>query len=171
MDVLVQKLESIWNYLFHKGGIIISTLLTLFLDVIGYPKQVINFVVTLIIIDILTRWMAEVVKVYGLFTFKNFLKAWKNKVLNSKKLKKGLFVKIIFYSIFLYIANQMYINDEIIYGKTMSNFIYSIMITLDCISIGENSVDAGISSFKILVQFFKNKERQLLNKDKKDKKE
>jgi hypothetical protein len=158
------KLIEGWNILSNKFILIFNIVLTAFLSAIGYPKQVILFIVTLICLDVLTRWYAEVVKKYGHFSIYNFLKAWKpsEKALSSKMLKKGLFEKIFFYGIFLFIAHQTSIITEMTFGQIISNFLYSIMIILDSISIFENIVDSGFDSAKPILDFFKRKKTEII---------
>jgi hypothetical protein len=157
------KLIEGWNILSNKFILIFNIVLTAFLTAIGYPSQVINFILILIILDVLTRWYAEVVKRYGHFSIYNFLKAWKpkEKALSSKQLKKGLFEKIFFYGIFLFIAYQTSIIEQMTFGTIISNFLYSIMIILDSISIFENIVDSGYTSAKPILDFFKRKKTEI----------
>jgi hypothetical protein len=54
-EVICEKCNDIWNDLIVKGGILISLLLTMFLSAIGYPKQIILFIIVLIPIDILAK--------------------------------------------------------------------------------------------------------------------
>lgn len=164
MQIIFNKLYLIWHYLFEKGGLIFSFLLTSFLAAIGFPKQVIIFIIVLVILDILSRWVAEVIKAYGKFDFLLFLKAWKHKKLNSKKLKRGLFLKVFFYSILLYIAHQCSICNELIFNNLISNFLYSILIVLDCISICENATDAGFDNINPIHKYLIKKKDDLLKK-------
>jgi len=156
------KLIEVWNILSNKFILIFNIVLTAFLSAIGYPSQVIKFIVVLIFLDIITRWYAEVVEGYKYFSFINFLKAWKDGVLNSKMLKKGLFEKIFFYGIFLFVAHQTSIIEQITFGQVISNFLYSIMIILDLISIGENMVDSGYDRVKPILDFFKRKKKEII---------
>jgi hypothetical protein len=162
MEVFIHKIQSIWNYLFTKGGIISSTILTAFLTAIGFPKQIIYFIIMLIVADVLTRWYAIVRKKYGNFNLKLFYKAWVEKDINSNKLKSGIFAKIFFYAILLIIAHQTTIVPELAFGKIISNFVYSVIVILDCISIVENMIDSGYSKFKPMLQFLKNKLKELI---------
>jgi hypothetical protein len=158
------KLIEVWNILSNKFILIFNIVLTAFLSAIGYPKPVITFIIVLIFLDVITRWYAEVIKKYGHFNLLNFIKAWKKseKVLSSKMLKKGLFEKIFFYAIFLFIAHQTSIIEQMQFGQVISNFLYTIMITLDLISIGENMVDSGFDSAKPILDFFKRKKTEII---------
>jgi hypothetical protein len=162
ISFIISKAHSVWGYLIHQGGLILSLILTTILSAIGYPKQIIIFILLLIIIDVLTRWIAEVIMAYRQFTLYTFCKAWKDKVLNSKKLKHGIFLKIIFYTILLYIANQTGTIKEITFGQIISQFIYSTLVILDLISIAENMLDAGFSNAKFLVKYFKKKQLEIM---------
>jgi hypothetical protein len=164
MYEIFHKLEQVWNYLFIKGGIIFSFLLTLFLNAIGFPKQCIYLIIFLIIADIGTRWYAVVKVQYGKFNLSHFFLAWKEHNLNSKKLKIGFFTKIVFYAILLVIAHQASIVPEFAFGATVSNFMYSAIIILDIISIGENMVDAGFTKAKAIVDYLKKKKDELFGK-------
>jgi hypothetical protein len=156
------KLIEVWNILSNKFILIFNVVLTAFLAGIGYPKEIIKFIVVLIICDVATRWYAEVVKKYEHFSLYNFLKAWKDQVLNSKMLKKGLFEKVFFYGIFLFVAHQTSVIAEMQFGQIISNFLYSIMIILDLISIGENMVDSGYERVRPILDFFKRKKTEII---------
>jgi hypothetical protein len=155
------KLIEVWSILSNKFMLIFNFILTAFLSAIGYPSQVIKFIVVLIFLDVITRWYAEIVKEYKHFNLYYFFKAWRDKVLTSKKLKKGLFEKIFFYAIFLFIAYQVSIIEQMQFGQVISNFLYSIMIILDTISIFENMVDSGFDSAKPILDFFKRKKTEI----------
>lgn len=162
---ILGKITSVWDYLVYKGGLILSFILTTFLALIGYPKQVIYFIMTLIVVDVITRWMSEVYKEYGAFSFSLFIKSWEDKILTSKKLKNGLFIKIFFYAIILLMAHQCSVVEEIYFGAAISNFLYSILIILDCISIIENMIDCGFSKFKLILKFFNRKKDELIEEE------
>lgn len=162
INAICSKALSVLDYLFTKGGLFLSTLLTIFLSAIGYPKQIIFFIIALMIADIITRWYAIVKNKYERFTINIFFKAWKNGVLNSHKLKEGFFVKIFFYAILLIIAHQTSVLPEVTFGDLISNFIYSMVIILDCISVLENMTSAGFSKFKPILNFFKKKKDELI---------
>lgn len=160
-DIITSKIISVWNYLFEKGGIIFSFILTVFLTAIGYPKGVITFIIVLVIVDILTRWYSEVHKHYKEFTLKTFLNAWKDGILSSKKLKQGLFTKIFFYAILLYFAHQTSIIPELGFGIIISNFIYSVIIILDMISVFENMIQAGFTKVRPILNLLERKKDEL----------
>jgi len=164
MNWVLEKIQSIWDYLIHKGGIVFSFVLTAIITLIGFPKQVINFIIFLFVMDILTRWYTIVVVNYKYFTFKNFIQAWKDKKLNSKSLKRGIFVKLFIYFIILVMAHQAGITNEFIFGQVVSNFLYSILIILDCISIFENLLESGFAGANPILQFFKNKKNEIVKK-------
>lgn len=157
MGVFTDKLQSCWEYLIHKGGLIFSFILTGILSLIGFPKQIINFIIFLFIMDILTRWYAVVIVNYGQFSLKNFYKAWKDKHLNSKSLKRGVFAKIFIYFVILVIAHQAGITQEFIVGQVVGSFLYSILIILDCISIFENLLESGFAIANPILKFFRSK--------------
>ena len=163
MHVFVDKLTSMWDYLVIRGGILLSFLITLFLSAIGYPKQVIVFVVVLMIADVVSRWVAEVVMAYDYFDLINFFKAWRYKVLNSKKLKSGLYVKIFYYAIILFIAHQASITEELAFGQLISNFLYSILIVLDCISIMENATESHFEKAVPILCYMKRIKNKVFN--------
>lgn len=161
MHEIANKLYQVFNYLFVKGGIILSVVLTVFLTAIGFPKQVIYFIIALIIADIITRWFAIVYKKYGKFNLTNFYNAWKSQILNSKKLKIGFFTKVFFYAILLVVAHQSSIVPELAFGKIISNFMYSMIIILDIISILENMIESGWSKLRGMLNFFNKKKDEL----------
>lgn len=165
LDAIFQKICSVWDYMVVKGGLVISFLLSTFLTAIGYPSQAIIFIVSLIVIDILTRFHTEIYKHYGYFTIKLFFKGWKEKVLTSRKLKNGLFTKIFFYSIILYIAHQTSIIEQLYFGQFISNFLLSSIIVLDLISIFENLSDSDVLQAKFIKQFLEKQRDKLMEKD------
>ena len=164
LDLVLERIQSFWDYMVYKGGIIFSFILTTILTLIGFPKQVINFIIFLFFMDILTRWYAIVVINYEYFSFKKFIQAWRDRKLNSKSLKRGIFVKLFIYFIILVIAHQAGITNEFIFGQVVSNFLYSILIILDCISIFENLLESGFAGANSILQFFKNKKNEITKK-------
>lgn len=162
MTEILNKLEQVWNQLILKGGIILSAILALFLTAIGFPKSVIYFILFLMIADILTRWFSIIYSKYGKFNLSNFYQAWKEHILNSKKLKAGFFVKVFFYAILLVIAHQASIVPELAFGQVISNFMYSMIIILDAISVIENIIDCGFHQFSPLLKFFKNRKSEII---------
>jgi hypothetical protein len=169
-EVVLHKIQSVGDYMIIKGGLVLSFCLTLFLNAIGYPKQVILFIAFLIIADILTRFHSEVYKHYGYFSIQKFFQAWSSseKVLTSRKLKNGFFTKIFFYSILLYIAHQTGITNELYFGKFVSNFMYSSLIILDSISICENMSESNFANANFIKKFFEKQRDNLMEKDSKD---
>lgn len=164
LDLVLERIQSFWDYMVYKGGIIFSFILTTILTLIGFPKQVINFIIFLFFMDILTRWYAIVVINYEYFSFKKFIQAWRDRKLNSKTLKRGILVKIFIYFIILVIAHQAGITSEFVFGQVISNFLYSILIILDCISIFENLLESGFAGANSILQFFKNKKNEITKK-------
>jgi len=162
------KIMSCWDYMILKGGLFFSFLLTAFLTAIGFPSQTIYFIIFLIICDILTRFHTTVYKHCGCFSIRLFFKAWKEKVLSSKKLKNGLFTKILFYSILLYIAHQCKISDELYLGTVISNFIYSSIIILDIISILENMGESNFKMASFIKTFFEKQKDKLIDDNSQD---
>jgi hypothetical protein len=162
------KIMSCWDYMILKGGLFFSFLLTTFLTAIGFPSQTIYFIIFLIICDILTRFHATVYKHCGYFSIRLFFKAWKEKVLSSKKLKNGLFTKILFYSILLYIAHQCKISDELYLGTVISNFMYSSIIILDIISILENMGESNFKMASFIKTFFEKQKDKLIDDNSQD---
>lgn len=68
----VKEVDNMWSELyqqwidfiirfFDKGILLVSFILGLFLNQIGYPKQIIAFIVVLTIIDIITKHLSIVV--------------------------------------------------------------------------------------------------------------
>lgn len=165
-DAVIMKIYSVWDYMIEKGGVVLSFILTLFLNAIGFPKNIIYFISFLVVADILTRFHSEVYKHYGEFTIKNFFKSWRHQVLTSRRLKNGLFTKIFFYTILLYIAHQMSITSELYFGQFVSNFIYSSLVVLDCISILENMTESDFSYASFIKKYFEKQRDKLMNDDK-----
>ena len=165
MNEILGKLEQVWNYLFVKGGIIFTALLTLLFSAIGFPKSIIYFIIFLIVADVLTRWFAIVYKNYGKFNLYYFFSAWKEQELNSKKLKIGFFTKVFFYAILLTISHQASVVSELVFGDVISNFMYSMIVILDIISILENMIESGYSKLQPILNFFSKKKDELIDKN------
>jgi phage-related holin len=138
-----------------------SVILGVFLSAIGYPKQVIVFILTLCLIDIVSKWYSVVVIKYGRFSFYHFFNAWRCKHLNSRAIKNGVGVKIFIYVPMLYIAHKASITDELFFGEVISNTLYSLLILIETISILENMVDSGLDRLKPILFFFRKKQEQI----------
>jgi len=154
----ILKNEMVW---------LVSLILTTFLSAIGYPKEIIVFIFVLVIADVISRMMAEVYKKYKTISLYYFVISWKgeDKTLSSKKLKYGLFAKIFFYGVFLYVANQTSIIPEVICGQAISTFLYSMIVVIEFSSILENSIDLGFKRFKPILQFFNKKRDELVGEN------
>ena len=146
---------------FDKGTLLLSFIFGIFLGAIGYPKQIIVFIAVLTLIDILTKHLSLVVINYGSLSFSNYTTAWKEKVLTSRQLKNGVCVKTIMYSCLLYISNQLCIIDGIIFGKEISGILYSAIALVEISSVLENGIAMGNSNLTPMLEFIKNKQKQL----------
>jgi len=172
--------ENMWNEIwrqstdttirfFDKGILLLSFIFGIFLGAIGYPKQIIIFIAVLTLIDVLTKHLSLVIVNYGCLSFSNYTKAWKEKVLTSRQLKNGICVKTIMYSCLLYISNQLCIIDGIIFGKEISGILYSAIALVEISSVLENGIAMGNSSFIPMLDFIKNKQKQLFGDKNKNK--
>ncbi len=131
---------------------------------IGFPKDIVIFIVVLVVIDTITKQCAIVKKYYGKINIKNFLKACVTNRISSKSMKIGLGVKVSFYLIFLYIAHQVSIIPEIIGRQIISNTFYSLLFLIETKSISENILECGYKNIKPLLKFLNIKEDEIIQK-------
>lgn len=160
-DEIYQQACSIFALMFNKMIIILSMLGSIFLNIIGFPKEIIVFIFVLSVIDIISKHLSEVIFTYGSLTWGNYFKAWTDKVLTSRQLKNGITIKLILYSIALYIANQLLTIDGILFGKEISGVIYSALVFVELASILENGIHGGYTGLTPWLNFIKNKQKQL----------
>ncbi len=163
-ELLILGLKHYLQLFFNKTILFLSILLSIIFTAIGYPKGILVFILTLVIIDTLTRHCAIVIQNYGKITLKNFLSACFTNKISSKYMKNGLGVKAFFYLIFLYMAHQASIHPEIIGRSYISNVLYSILFIIESKSITENLIDCGYQGFESILKFFTSKENELINK-------
>lgn len=167
--------ENMWNEVyqqgmdimvrfFDKGTLILSFILGVFLNQIGYPKQIISFIAILAIIDILTKHLSVVIVNYNSLSFSNYIVAWKEKKLTSRQLKNGISIKTILYSGLLYIAHQLSVVDGIFLGKEISYTIYNCIVLVELSSVLENFIDMGGKELIPIRDYIKNKQKQLFGK-------
>lgn len=166
-ELLINGLKHYMQIIFNRSVLIISMIVGVILTAIGYPKGVLAFIITLVVIDTLTKHCSIVIQNYGRITLKNILTACFTNKISSKYMKSGLGVKAFFYLIFLYMAHQVSIYPEIIGGSYISNVLYSILFVIEGKSITENLIDCGYKGFEPILKFFDNKENELIgNKNK-----
>ena len=164
--------DNMWNEIYLQGVdiahrffdktiIFLSLIFGSFLGAIGYPKEIIVFILILSIIDIISKHLSEVIYKYKELTWSNYWLAWKEKILTSRELKNGVCVKLIMYSIALYVANQLCIINGILFGKEISGVIYSALVFVEISSILENVIHGGCTSLIPLRDYVRNKQKQI----------
>lgn len=158
---IYQQASDIVARFLDKGIFLLSLIGSVFLSAIGFPKQIIVFIVALTIIDILTKHLSIVIVNYSSLSFSNYFKAWKDKVLTSRQLKNGIAVKTILYSSILYIANQLGIIDGILFGKQISGILYSSIVFVEVSSVLENLIAMGGTGLIPLLDYVKHKQKQI----------
>ena len=168
-EIYQQALDVITRF-FDKGILFLSIIGSLFLSAIGFPKQIIIFIVALTLIDLVSKHISIVIINYKSLSISNYIKSWQEKVLTSRQLKNGIFVKTIMYACLLYISHQLGIIEGILFGKEISYIIYNSIILVEVSSILENGIDMGGTGLVPLLDFIKNKYKQILGLDKTDKK-
>jgi len=159
-EVWNQGLDTITRF-FDKGILLLSIIGALFLSAIGFPKQIIVFIVALTIIDIISKHISIVIVNYGSLSFKNYFTGWKEKVLTSRQLKNGIGVKTIMYASLLYISHQLGIVEGILFGQEISYVIYNSIILVEISSILENFIAMGNKSLIPVLGFIQNKYKQI----------
>jgi len=159
-EIWYQALEVITRF-FDKGILILSIIGSIFLSAIGFPKQIIFFIVALTLIDIVSKHISIVIVNYGSLSFANYTKAWKEKILTSRQLKNGISVKTIMYASLMYIAHQLGIIEDIMFGKQISYIIYNSIVLVEISSVLENGIVMGGTWLIPIRDFIKNKYKQL----------
>lgn len=164
IEILIKGFKYYMQLLFNKTIWLLSFLFGIVLTAIGYPKDIVIFIVMLVIIDTITKQCAIIKKYYGKINFKNFLKACITNKISSKPMKTGLGIKVSFYLIFLYIAHQIRCMPEIIGNILISNTLYSLLVIIETKSISENSLECGYKRIQPLLDFLNIKEEEIVNK-------
>lgn len=164
IEILIKGFKYYIQLLFNKTIWLLSFLFGIVLTAIGYPKDIVVFIVMLVIIDTITKQCAIIKKHYGKINFKNFLKACITNKISSKLMKTGLGVKVSFYLIFLYIAHQIRFMPEIIGNVLISNTFYSLLVIIETKSISENFLLCGYKKIKPLLNFLNIKEEEIINR-------
>ncbi|WDV47034.1 phage holin family protein [Clostridiaceae bacterium M8S5] len=160
--------SNIFKLCFSKSIWILGSILGIILSEIGYPKEVLIFIVTLIVIDLLSKQYSIIIKNYGKFTISLFYKGWKDKHLTSRALKNGICVKVFLYLPVLYTAHKCSILFEVVYGKTISNILYTVLVLVELTSILENCIDSGFTNLKPILKFLKHKQDNIVSDNNKD---
>jgi hypothetical protein len=143
---------------------IISSIIGVFLSAIGYPREIVLFILILALIDIITKLYALTVINVGYFSCKNFFKTWlRDRKISSLEMKSGIFAKVCIYGTLLYAANSLIIcQNDLWYAVAISNTIYTALVLLELSSILENFSDCGYKNFDILLKFFRKKQEEVL---------
>lgn len=153
---------NVLSLMFNKALILISLVFGLFLSSIGYPKEILIFILTLIIIDLVTKQGLIVVINYGKFTLKNYKNAWVDRHLTSRAIKNGISVKVILYSPILYFAHQLGVIPEILYGSVISSVLYTLIILTEISSIFENGIASGKKGLIPFLNFINRRKEELI---------
>lgn len=160
LEQALELLQYLTNGVLWVFSIVFSTILTQ----IGYPKESIIFIVTLVSIDLLSKQYAIVRENYSSFSIRLYGKAWMEKKLTSRQLKNGLGVKSILYLPLLYMAHQASVIKEFMFGDTVSQVIYTMLMLIEMASIFENLRDAGHIEVNTLLKLVKSKQSELEEK-------
>jgi hypothetical protein len=95
-------------------------------------------------------------------TLHSYFQAWRDRVLTSRQLKNGITIKVILYSFVLYVANQLTVIPEIFLGNEISGVLYSSLVFVEVSSILENFIESGVKGLVPLLNFFKNKQKEIV---------
>lgn len=164
IDLLVDGFKHYAGLIFDNTILLLSAILSIILSSIGYPKSILAFITTLVVIDTVVRVCAIVKRNYGNITLRNILYACSTNKISSKEMKNGLGVKAFFYLVVLYMAHQASIHAEIMGGEYISSVLYSLLFVIEGKSITENLRDCGYNGLNSILKFFDNKEDELVNK-------
>jgi hypothetical protein len=162
---------AILQVFFSKSVIILSSILGVFLSLIGYPKQIILVIVILVVVDLITKHYSLVKINYQEFTLHTYILAWKQRVLKSRLMKNHICVKTFLYSIVFFVANQCEVIPQIIGGSAIASILYTGLLLTEASSIFENFVEAGNTEMLPFLKFFKKKTEEVFNEEKDDSKE
>jgi hypothetical protein len=167
--LLKELLEPIINLglsLYNSTLWIASCIIGVLLSAIGYPKEVVLFILILTFIDIITKLYSLTIINSCCFSFYNFFKTWlKDRIISSNDMKNGIFAKCCIYGVFLFSANYLVIcQNNVWYAIAISNTIYTAMILLELSSVLENFSDCGYKKFDPFLDFFKRKQKEILKK-------
>lgn len=168
---IFEQAQEILQVLLSKTIIVVSAIIGGFLSAIGYPKEVVLVILTLVIIDLATKHFSIVVIHYGEFTMRNYWRAWKDRHLKSRIMKNHICVKTILYSPLLYIAHKCTIMPEVLIGGAISSILYTGLLLTECQSIMENFIEAGYTDMIPFYGIFKKKKNEILGENTEDKKE
>lgn len=157
LEQAVEQLQYLLNGALWVFSIVFSTVLAQ----IGYPKDSIIFIVVLICIDLISKQYAIVRQNYNSFSCYFYIKAWMDKKLTSRQMKNGIGVKSILYLPLLYMAHQASIIEEFMFGSTVAQVIYTMLMLIEMASIFENFRDAGHIEFSPLLKLVRNKQKEL----------
>lgn len=159
---IIKQIQDTLSVLFDKTTLFLSTIIGIFLSAIGFPNEIVVFVIILIALDIIIKQYSVVVMNYKYFTFHNYFKAWKDRKLTSRQMKHGIGVKTILYVPVLYIAHQFTIIPEILGGNVVSHIMYTALILTEIASIFESFNDCGYSQVLPLLKIIKSKQKELI---------
>lgn len=165
LSVIIYQAQDLFNLIFNKTVMAISVILGSLLTAIGYPKEVLAFILVLIIIDIATKQYSIVKKEYKNYTIKNYFKAWKERKLTSRALKNGIGVKTLLYLPILYVAHTACRLEEIVFGDVIANTLYTLLVVIEASSIIENFTDCGYTQLIPFLKYLRSKEESLTKSD------
>jgi hypothetical protein len=161
LNMIASQANDFFQLITNKFVIMLGFVGGTVLTAIGYPKQVLFFILWLIVADTITKHYSIVVINYKEFTLGNYRRAWKDKNLSSRGLKNGWGIKGLFYFPILFFAHQASILPEIIWGEIISNTIYSMLSIIEMRSIFENFEDAGYKRYSSVFKFISLKEDEM----------
>ena len=157
MEGVIDQLQYLTNGMFWIFSVIFSTILAQ----IGYPKDSIIFIVVLVCIDLVSKQYAIVRQSYNDFSIRLYGKAWMEKKLTSRQMKNGLGVKSLLYLPILYMAHQAGCIQDFIFGDTVAQVMYTMLILIEMASVFENFRDAGHIEINPLLKLVNSKQEEL----------
>ncbi len=155
MHEIIQYGKEFYNHMMNWVYWFYASLIGLIFTLIGEPNNLLLLILILFISDFVTRIIAQMIKAGGVSP-KYFIIAINKKLIQSKKFKEGLFVKVIFYFILLSVANLSQVSGLFI-GNYIASTIYFALVFNDLISVIENMIDAGFSDLSWLLKKIKDK--------------
>lgn len=145
--------------------------LSVVLAFLGLDQSVSHFILILVIADLLTKWYSLVVRNYGSFSVANLIMAFHKGVINSHRLRKGVFGKLFMYCVMIFIASRLHSKDVssvVILADYISQFIYTTLVISEVLSILENFRDCGHSIAEAILNKVCRKTQSLFEDDNDD---
>ena len=174
LDELMMPVKHFSNRVISKEVLVLSSEIALIFTLLGFDRSVTKFIFLLVLTDLLTKWYSLVVRNYGSFKIQNVLRAFHDGIINSNRLRKGVFGKVLMYIVLVAIASGLdhpEIKNLILLSSYMSQFIYSVLVVSEVMSVLENFRDCGHSLAGNLLNKFSRSTSSMFDEEPKNRKD